>query len=88
MAGLRSAPLKIIIKSKIPKKRRRLREALSRGHGSSVPNEHGVLSEVEVTSLALAYQRWDTLLNAFSRSIRDRCIGVQKVRFTIVGQSD
>ena len=54
MAGLRSAPLKIIIKSKIPKKRRRLREALSRGHGSFVP---GALSEVEVTSLALAYQR-------------------------------
>ena len=50
-------PLKIIIKSKIPKKRRRLREALSRGHGSFVPNEHGALSEVEVTSLALAYQR-------------------------------
>ena len=57
MAGLRSAPLKIIIKSKIPKKRRRLREAHSRGHGSFVPNEHGALSEVEVTSLALAYQR-------------------------------
>ena len=57
MAGLRSAPLKIIIKSKIPKKRRKLREALSRGHRSFVPNEHGALSEVEVTSLALAYQR-------------------------------